>query len=58
MALDTLPPVKEVPRDEVAKVVKRVIADDDIKWIAIEFDHNQDGVDLFTVTPWSVDPKS
>ena len=47
MALDTPPAVKGVPRDNVAKVVKRVIADGDIKWISIEFDHNEDGEDLF-----------
>jgi hypothetical protein len=58
MALDTPPAVKKVPRDEVARVVKRIIDEDDIKWIAIEFDHNEDGVDLFTITPWNVDPKA
>ncbi len=57
MALDTLPAVKDVPRDDVARVVKRIIADDDIKWIAIEFDRNEGGVDLFTITPWNVHPQ-
>jgi hypothetical protein len=58
MALDTPPVVKDVPRSKVANVVKRVIDDDDIKWISIEFDHNEDGVDLFTITPWNVHPLS
>jgi hypothetical protein len=29
----------------------------DIKWIAIEFRHKENGVDFFDITPWNTDPR-
>jgi hypothetical protein len=56
-AAGALPAVEDVPRGEVARVIKRVIEDDDVKWISIEFVRNEDGVDLFDITPWNTDPR-
>jgi hypothetical protein len=50
-------PVSNVSRTEVSGVVADMIAEDDIKWIAIEYDHTDGGVDFFVITPWNKDPR-
>jgi hypothetical protein len=49
-------PISNVPRDEVSDVVGDMMAEDDIKWIAIEFESNQGGIDRFKITPWVTHP--
>jgi hypothetical protein len=49
--------VQNVPRSEVPDVVKDILMEPDIKWLAIEFRHTENGVDFFNVTPWNTDPR-
>jgi len=49
--------VHNVPRSEVPEVVKDILMEPDIKWIAIEFRHKENGVDFFDITPWNTDPR-
>jgi hypothetical protein len=49
--------VHHVPRNEVPDVVKDILMEPDIKWIAIEFRSTENGVDFFDITPWNTDPR-
>lgn len=50
------PPMPDVPRKEVHAVVKTMLRDTQVRWVAIVFQESSDGGDLFTVTPYVIDP--
>lgn len=50
------PPMPDVPRKEVHAVVKTMMRDTQVRWVAIVFQAVGDGGDLFTVTPYVTDP--
>ena len=50
-------PVQHVKRPEVGDVVNDMMAEPDIKWVAIELAGTEGGVDFFNVTPWTSDPR-
>lgn len=56
MSLQPPSPQTGVPRDDVHNVVEAMLLDDRIKWIAIVFEKNAGGQDLFTLTPYVLDP--
>jgi hypothetical protein len=50
-------PVLHVKRAEVPDIVKEILLEPDIKWVAVEFAKSEDGVDYFDITPWNTDPR-
>ena len=56
MALQLPDPQAGVPRDDVHEVVGDMLLEPRVKWIAIVFEKNVGGQDVFTVTPFVTDP--
>jgi hypothetical protein len=57
MSQDDLPPMPDVPRDDVHRVIKTMLRDAKVRWAAVVFQaQDAAGVDLFTVTPYTKDP--
>jgi hypothetical protein len=56
MALQLPDPQTGVPRDDVHNVVEAMLLEERVKWIAIVFEKNAGGRDLFTVSPFVTDP--
>jgi hypothetical protein len=50
-------PVRHVQRTEVSDVVKDIMFESDVKWVAVEFAGTEAGVDFFDITPWTSDPR-
>jgi hypothetical protein len=58
MALQPPSPQTNVPRDDVSNVADAMLLDVRVKWIAIVFEATVNGIDQFTVTPYTSDPTS
>ncbi len=49
--------LNDVPRPKVTTTIGTMMADADVKFIAVEFDRRENDVDLFTVSVWENDPR-
>jgi hypothetical protein len=56
MAQDDLPPLPDVPRDEVHRVIKTMMRDARVRWVSVVFQDQSAGDDRFVVTPFTEDP--
>lgn len=56
MALQPPSPQTNVPRDDASNVVDAMLLDTRVKWLAIVFEANVNGVDQFKITPFTTDP--
>ena len=56
MSQDDLPPMPDVPRDDVHRVVKTMMRDTRVRWASVVFQTQNADVDLFVVTPFIEDP--
>jgi hypothetical protein len=50
------PPMPDVPRNQVHRVVQMMMRDTRVRWVAVVFQAENDTGDLFTVTPYVDDP--
>ncbi|MCC7549048.1 MAG: hypothetical protein IT532_14905 [Burkholderiales bacterium] len=53
---DSHPPMPDVPRAQVHRVVQTMMRDTQVRWVAIVFQDANDTGDLFTITPYVADP--
>jgi hypothetical protein len=56
MSQDDLPPMPDVPRDDVHRVIKTMMRDTRVRWVSVVFQTPNPDVDLFVVTPFIEDP--
>ena len=56
MSQDDLPPMPDVPRDDVHRVVKTMMRDARVRWVSVVFQAQNSDVDMFVVTPFIADP--
>ena len=56
MAQDDLPPMPNVPRDEVHRVIKNMMRDERVRWVSVVFEGQGADGDRFVVTPFIEDP--
>ncbi len=50
------PPMPDVPRSQVHRVIQTMMRDTRVRWVAIVYQKTTDSTDLFTLTPYVTDP--